>query len=481
MKLSVLFFILSISILLISCGGAPVNTLSDIQNSSSNSDSYLNNEMINGPGVYAYLHKANDAWVLSDFSKHSKNPNADGVWVALNNLKPQAATTLSMTVKCQLDCADLRNTNTKYDTTEELINALIIPQTGPFYDESLNVGKTALVNTFGVLMTFGLAAGIRSYQYEFDHDAYNSALNQALKKSNMSHKWRSDLIYNLKNFSDLAKNELNKLESEREEIIRKGKYSSDEIEYKYDVKDTSGLYSGSANTLGVNVSYYEKNSYSKPNKINMRSYERQFLASKGTNKESILTSIKEEFETVRGSLIGGWKRPQEYSFKCTSGYDYKVTIKCPSNISFNGKKRTINVPITVVAKRVRLFYPKLKKSNKTISADINRNGLMIVNKGNKYIQVDSISLYWGGKISTQKNVNIELAPNAKLQDRYSLNNFNLNDLSAAQPFRLDSATKQALNKLNISTGFAIKYTDNSGQFNTLFVSKDFKAIQLINS
>lgn len=156
-----------------------------------------------------------------------------------------------------------------------------------------------------------------------------------------------------------------------------------------------------------------------------------------------------------------------------SSHDYKMEITPNNYIQSFNDTTPLKPKIEIFTKKFLNYYPKnFTSANKDIKLNFEgKNDITFTNLSNDYITIKSISLYFNEKVTNfQLKQQIELAPN--MNYIYQINIIN----EISKNYEL---TKEEARNLNIEFGFAIKYTNNTNNENTLYKTKRYTLLDLI--
>ena len=149
-------------------------------------------------------------------------------------------------------------------------------------------------------------------------------------------------------------------------------------------------------------------------------------------------------------------------------------IQCPATVSTAAKK--VDIGLTINSLKFKKILPrKIIEKDNNIEVMLRDGIFNFTNKSSSYIEVNSVSFYYNGKIASLYNMSKELPP-ASEQNLTYLNRFPLE--KNALDF-LNVTKKMALKK-NLNFGIAIKYRilDTNKEI-TLYQNNKYSLLELI--
>ena len=339
-----------------------------------------------------------------------------------------------------------------HDVTEKIGR---LPPFGPFYAKSVDMGMTALLNTFGIFLTMGIATGSHSVSYFYDEEAYQKALQEAVSSSGLTAERRAAIF---RGYVDIVEANNQSFQPLQQAYSAAQARHDNAMTWSRSITDKSGLWKISdEDSVSISVRVPK---LTEPTDIGMNSIDR-YVAGFGHDAESIIIDLKNTYPIQAEKLRQDWATPKEFVFICEHDGRFAVKIECPPAQRYAGQPIHVTIPVTVHSKKeVSLEFPKLFKGDENIDVITSTEGVIVGNRAHSFVTIDAISLYWGGRIVTRSGLNLELAPNSRLNEPYPLSNFNLAQLGEGQPFKLQDVTRKMLESTRVTAGVAVKYRIN---------------------
>lgn len=410
----------------------------------------------NASEMYLWLSKAGDRWVFDDkLYLTPGQPSTVGVAIALSNFE---AVDLNKNAELRIICFPIVNLISDggcgmHDVTEKIGSP---PPFGPFYTKSLNMGMTALLNTFGVFLTMGIATGGHSVSYFYDDEAYRKALHEAVNTSGLTAERRAAIF---RGYVDIVEANNQSFQSLQQAYSVAQARHDHATTWSRSITDKSGLWKISdEDSVSISVRVPK---LTEPTDIGTSAMLDRYVAGFGHDPESIISDLKNTYSIQAEKLRQDWAKPKEFVFICDHDGRFAVEIECPPAQRYAGQPIHVNIPVTVHSKKeVALQFPTLVKGDENINVTTSNEGVVVANRTLSFVTIDTISLYWGGRIVTKAGLNRELAPNSNFNEPYELSNFNLEQLGEVQPFKLQNVTRKTLESTQVTAGVAVKYRIN---------------------
>jgi len=360
-------------------------------------------------------------------------------------------------------------------TFDEIVRDEINPSFGPFYQGSLNKGTTLLLNTLGLAMTMGMAAGSHETTYVYDDEAYRKALQEAVGTSWFTPERRAAIFRDYEAITAANHKAFESLKLEH--AVVKSRYGSrygQAVTLELVTKDESGFWT-QADDRAIKIST-QAPPLAAPESL---PFIDRYLANFGRNADSLIAEMLGAYAVQTEKLRKDWALPKQFTFSCSYNDSYHVTIDCPSPKTYNDQPIRVIVPVTVHSKKeYQLFFPRMSKTDENVKVTVSEEGVVAENLTNAFLTVDVISLYWNGRISTKPDVKIELPPHGVMRSPYALREFDLKYLEGAQPFVLRDVTRKKLADTHASAGFAMKYRIiDQNITKTVYIEKPFAGAQ----
>lgn len=420
-------------------------------------------EFIRGPKIYARLVKHQDGWRLVPPFREQPHAGADNeIDILLNDLSPAGPSTLSASIVITCipigDCVEERaKKRVPYKTREDAVRGLVTPWSGPFKTEELNIGSTVLNNTLGLIASAGLATGITLKTYKFDLDGYRKALAEAMDAISMTRIRRQAIIEGLIILRNLHTEQARKYDSTLHQVMHD--YEKINVDVKFEVDNRSGFREAVESNGGIMILPKTLAPvWPTAPSIPMNRIVQKYLDAGGSNLADLMTEIESEYtfqlEKINQILLA----PRRIGFQCRDTGTFRVDYQCPPDIQVGtGGAETI-VPLRILAKReVQIGFPIVIGADKAIAVKVGPAGVELTNKTSQFIRVDTLSLYWGGKVSTLSDIKLELAPHTSTEAPLSLSRFNYRFLLDHQPMKISEVIAKDLKQMSIKAGVAVKY------------------------
>ncbi|MEE9303367.1 MAG: hypothetical protein V3U84_06240 [Thiotrichaceae bacterium] len=300
----------------------------------------------------------------------------------------------------------------------------VYPAFGPFYTSSVNKIMTGLLNTAGLLLSYGLSAGSSDSIIQFDEAELMQTLQKAARSSGLTQEKRARIAarFSRKTMPPM----------------------------KLIVQDHSGLSCGQADCLRIQVT--DQTQYQVPSDL------QALLADNSTYVSA---------QTIT----------------CSESPGYTVTVDCPPQLTDETFRLPhIAIPVIVHSKKsVTLSHPtSYAVENSDLKVAIDTEGLHLINKTQRYLMLEAISGYYSDTILTTA-LNFQLPPNGKSDQRLRPTELFPKKSKEGKPLnKRKDTTKQQLQAEHVTIGLAVKYSIvNSTQKKTLHDEKLFRAYDLL--
>ena len=394
---------------------------------------------MSAPKLYLRLIKEDDIWTFSEMVDSApKQPDANGVSVDFFTLEPMLVRRndrfvvtcfrvpvahCEATLKTRAEPQGRKIAKRKKDFYEDIV----CPAFGPFYSASVNKLMTGLLNTAGIVMSYGMSAGSSDSTMQFNNNAFIEAVQQAAITSGLTHSKRERIA-----------------NSFRERRIPATTFN---------VQDNSGLYCGQPECLHIRVSRDTSNHMT-------------------SSLQALMTYGQNDAKSVT------------YIITCSQSTDYNVTVDCPGKLNDDLlSQQQISIPVIVNSKKtVRLSYPKhFAMENNDLKLSIDAEGLHIINKTDSYIMLDALSGIFSDRSLTTSLNQYQLPPHSDYGENFRPVGIFPKKTRNGEPLNIrKDTTKQKLEEESITVGLAVKYsTQYSNRKKTLFAEKVFSAYELV--
>lgn len=418
--------------------------------------------------VYAVLKARGDGqWTFTKVTASNDEPE-DGYLVRLNDLSP---------------AFDIRRAECEPRPYRE--NDRCNPL-NPFRERDMGVvGK--LVETGISAGTGGKISGVsRSYATEFDHFAFNEAVDQALLLTGLDDH-RNALIDGLERIDRLAAQQDAEVEQLRAQMLRQ--YELDKQEnIKIDAQVT-GLVEYYANDLVPSEFIEVRTESSTPGTSPATdSAPGEVLPCDAPRcvdqLGSVMASLEQEHARQLAALRAELKRQTDaYVIDCsaTSHAGYNFRLHCPETLERNAEGVILlPVEIEILSRDFEQLFPEFATDNGDIVATVAEGRLMLGNRTPDYVDVQSVSVYYNSQIHTTSDRN----------NRFDLAPFQTSAIPVAEVVspeidiesRYTNMTPDKASRSSLSFGLAVKYSlRDRDAIETLYGATDFNVQCAIES
>lgn len=334
-----------------------------------------------------------------------------------------------------------------------------------FRKTAINKGDTVGANIFsgGLGLFFGF-----NYKYSyFDAYTYEKAVDEALKNSNLD---RRTLISEYDRYRGFLKDFANLRERYTDQYFENIK----KVNLVSRINDKSGFYRDDINILGhIRIT---PNSIPNDDKFFIFSTKAQEIKAFLSPKPNNLSDYEKELKSATSSFrIGGPKTIKEKG--------YLITLNFPDQIENTGQDQRVPIDVIIESKDFGVVYPTFFAEDNAISLSFKDNKFSLSNKTSGYVQVKSISVYYGNLIHTtsfKDESAIELAPISS--PREPLNIDGLVDSGIKKIATFNQINKVEAKQKNINFGFAVKYRlVDQNTDKTILVTKNFNLFDILVS
>jgi hypothetical protein len=426
------------------------------------------NVFLGSEPVYAVLKGRSDGqWTFSQVTRSSDEPE-EGYLVRLNDLSP---------------AFDIRRAECEPRPYRENDRCNPI---NPFRDRDMGVvGK--IVDTGISAGTGGKISGMsRSYATEFDHLAFNAAVDQALLLSGLDDN-RKALIDGLDRIGRVAATQEKEVEELRAQMLRQ--YELDKKEnIKIDAQVT-GLVQYYSNDLipseFIEVETDVNLPATSPRADTTATEILPCDAARCIDQlESVTTSLQRQHEQQLAGLRAELQRQTDaYVVDCgtTSHAGYHFRLHCPETLERNAEGVILlPVEIEILSRDFEQLFPEFAADNGEIAATVSEGRLMLGNRTGDYIDVQSVSVYYNSHINTtaDRGTRFDLAPYQTAA--ISVGEFVSPEIDIES--RHTNMTPDKASRSTFSFGLAVKYSlRNRDAIETLYGAGDFNVQCAIES
>jgi hypothetical protein len=409
--------------------------------------------------VYAALVPRGDGqWTFSEVTSSNREPDS-GYLVRLNDLNPGF---------------DIRRAECEPRPYRE--NDRCNPL-NPFRERDMGVvGK--IVDTGISAGTGGKLSGMsRSYSTEFDHLAFNAAVDQALLLTGLDDN-RLALINGLSAISEKAVAHEAEVETLKEQMLQQYELDKEE-NIKIDAR-ISGLIQYYSDDLDpsefVDVRADASSTVSPTAETSDLSILPCDAADCLQQLNAAVASLDQKHAARLESLRADLRRQTEaYIIDCSasehSGYHFE--LHCPEKLARNPDGLILlPVEVQILSRDFEYLFPEFSAENAELSAAVYQGSLMLKNRTGEFVDVQSVSIYYNSKISTHSDpgLRLDLAP------------FQYTEMAVAElvsdeieiESRHTNMTPDKASRANFSFGLAVQYSlRDRDAIETLYGMADF--------
>ena len=418
--------------------------------------------------VYAVLRQGSDGqWTFTQVTRSSDEPE-DGYLVRLNDLSP---------------AFDIRRAECEPRPYRE--NDRCNPVSA-FRERDMGVmGK--IVETGISAGTGGKISGMsRSYATEFDHLAFNAAVDQALLMTGLDDN-RTALIDGLERIDRVVEAQKAEVEQLRAQMLRQ--YELDKREnIKIDAR-VSGLVEYYSDDLVPSEFIEVETEAGTPGSSRVAdAVSTEVLpcdASRCIDQlGSVMASLEQqhthELDSLRSELRG---QTDAYVVDCsaTSHGGYHFRLHCPDTLERNAEGAILlPVEIEILSRDFEHLFPEFAADNGEIAATVSEGRLMLGNRTGDYVDVQSVSVYYNSHIHTTSDLNMrfDLAP-------FQTAAVPVGELVSPEidiESRHTNMTPDKASRSSFSFGLAVKYSlRDRDEIETLYGDSDFNVQCAIES
>lgn len=426
------------------------------------------NVFLGSEPVYAVLKARGDGqWTFTRVTRSNDAPE-EGYLVRLNDLSP---------------AFDIRRA--ECDPRPYRENDRCNPL-NPFRERDMGVvGK--IVETGISAGTGGKISGVsRSYATEFDHLAFNAAVDQALLLTGLDDN-RNALIDGLDRIERTAAAQEKEVEELRAQMLRQ--YELDKKEnIKIDAQVT-GLVEYYSNDLMPSEFIEVRTDVNLPESSqSATAVATEILpcdASQCVDQlDSVMTSLQQQHDgQITGLHTELQRQTDAYVVDCgtTSHAGYHFRLHCPETLERNADGVILlPVEIQILSRDFERLFPEFAADNGEIAATVSEGRLMLGNRTGDYVDVQSVSVYYNSHIhtTTDRNTRFDLAP-------YQTATIPVGEFVSSEidiESRHTNMTPDKASRSTFSFGLAVKYAlRDRDAIETLYGAGDFNVQCAIES
>ncbi len=417
--------------------------------------------------VYAVLQSRGDGqWTFTQVSEVNHDPES-GYLVRLNDLSP---------------AFDIRPAECEPRAYRESDRCNPL---NPFREQNLGVvGK--IVDTGISAGTGGKISGVsRSYSTDFDHLAFNAAVDQALLLTGLDDN-RIALLNGIGRIDAKLAQQKEQIETLKSQMLQQ--YEIDKNEnIKIDAR-VSGLiqyYSDDLNPTefvsvgtGAGTSVATRDETQKPNVFPCEAA--KCLGQLAAAESALEQQHARNLATLQTELQ---RQTDDYVIDCsaTTHRGYHFQLHCPDKLQRNPDGLILlPVDIEILSRDFDHLFPDFTTENTDLAAAVHDGRLVIGNRTDDFVDILSISLYYNSLISTNSDLGarLNLAP-------YQNANIPLTELTSREidtESRHTNMTPDKASRSNFGFGIALKYSmRNRDAIETLYGAGDFNVQCAIES
>lgn len=358
------------------------------------------NMFIGSEPVYAVLKARSDGqWTFAEVTRRNEEPE-NGYLLRLNDLSP---------------AFDIRRAECEPRPYREIDRCNPL---NPFRKRDMGVvGK--IVDTGITAGTGGKLSGMsRSYATEFDHLAFNAAVDQALLLTGLDDN-RNALIDGLDRIGRMVDGQRKEIDELRAQMLH---------QYQLDKKENIRI---DARVTGL-VEYYS-NDLVPSEFVNVRTDVTTSESSRPADAvstdilpcnasecvarlASVTESLRERHAREIDALQSELRRQTDaYVIDCSarSHAGYQFRLHCPETLARNAEGVILlPVEIEILSRDFERLFPEFAADNGEITAAVSGDKLMLGNRTGDYVDVQSVSLYYNSHINTtpDRGTRFDLAP-----------------------------------------------------------------------
>ncbi|MEX2123500.1 MAG: hypothetical protein WD795_06375 [Woeseia sp.] len=417
--------------------------------------------------VYAALVPRGDGqWTFSRVTSSNSEPDT-GYLVRLNDLDP---------------AFDIRRAECEPRPYRE--NDRCNPL-NPFRERDMGVvGK--IVDTGISAGTGGKLSGMsRSYSTEFDHLAFNAAVDQALLLTGLDDN-RLALITGLSSLAEKAAAHEAEIETLKEQMLQQYELDKEEnikidarvsglIQYYSDDLDPSEFVDVRANASSTVASTVEASDLSI-----LPCDAADCIGQLNAAVASLDQKHAARLESLRSDLT---RQTEAYIIDCSateySGYHFE--LHCPEKLARNQEGLILlPVEVEILSRDFEYLFPEFSAENGELSAAVYQGSLMLKNRTGEFVDIQSVSIYYNSQISTR----------SELDSRLDLAPYQYTEMAVAElvsdaieiESRHTNMTPDKASRANFSFGLAVKYSlHDRDAIETLYGMDDFNVQCAIES
>jgi hypothetical protein len=418
------------------------------------------------PLYAAVVRRGDGQWTFSKVTSSNTEPE-NGYLVRLNDLSP---------------AFDIRRAECEPRPYRE--NDRCNPL-NPFRERDMGVvGK--IVDTGISAGTGGKLSGMsRSYSTEFDHLAFNAAVDQALLLTGLDDN-RLAVMNGLATFGEKAAAQDAEIESLKAQMLRQYELDKEE-NIKIDAR-ISGLIEYYSDDLDPSQFVDVRTDGASTVLTAAETPEPAILPCDASacigQVNAAIAKLDQRHEARLEALRSELRRQTEaYVVDCSaaghSGYHF--VLHCPDRLARNQDGLILlPVEVEILSRDFEYLFPEFSEENQELSASVFQGRLIVKNRTGEFVDVQSVSIYYNSKISTRSDLGsrLDLAP------------FQYTDVPVAElvsptiaiESRYTNMTPDKASRTDFSFGLAIKYSlRNRDAVATLYGMSDFNVQCAIES
>jgi hypothetical protein len=366
---------------------------------------------------------------------------------------------------------------------------------GDFVDNKTKVSNIAFLYTIGLIilpLTVICGGVVIPSEVNFNFDTFHAAVNEGRVNSDLENIKKEYEIFESKVSTN--GNNVNSKWNESSAIYHKylNEFSSNVSKMKKEIKvfDQSGFWRKDPSTL-VNVDFDGfdfKNSFSSTRptlRTAISEHPRRFIETlKNMEAENSLltsdaiTNIELDLKKYeeKASKSAQYVNTINNSNISYDGFNYKVMA--PDKVYFNSSHDKLTIMVQIDTKDFKGVYPFYSNSDKNMSIVSDNNSIKFSNNTDDFIQLHSVSIYYGAEITTvSMKTPIELPPRSEQLKPLIMFTLDVKKGVGDYPHQ----TKSTAKKTYFEYGIAAKYrVVNQNIDKTLFATKKYNLLDVVD-
>lgn len=445
------FTMLLAAVLLTACAGSePQETTTKTQDSV-----YVGEEPL-----YAVLRARGDGqWAFGTVTRNNSEPD-DGFLVRLNDLAPAFDT---RPVECEPRAYRDRDRCSPANPFRDKEMGVV----GKIVDTSINAGTGGTIKSVS-----------RTYRTNFDQLGFNAAVDQALLTSGLDD-GRVDFIHGLRRLQDMTDAHTAELSALTDRIISEYQQDRNEsIRFDMRVAGLQQYYSHDLDPADFVTVTARSPTLSKSEAVSTDS---DLLPCDAQNCIGLLHTALRQAELKHDARMSSLRaqlasQTDAYDVICdkseSAGYHFELT--CPKQLK-RSATGIVELPVQVEihSRDFDHLFPEFSKQDDNLSASVQQGKLILENRTNDFVDIQSVSIYYNSHINTvpDDGGQFDLAPHQSLARPASLFTSPAIDIES----RHANMTPDKARRASFSFGVAVKYSlRDRDSIETIYAVDDFR-------